>query len=730
MLLETVGGSGSATWPPSWNASNGEPCGGGNGWDSWSGGWAGLQCDGAGGSVAQIDRDELGLADAGRLAGNITGWGALTGLTHLDLHSTAVSGDVSGFSALTSLTYLSLSRTPVSGDVSGFSALTSLGWLGLSSTSVSGDVSGFSALTSLTSLSLSSTSVSALCSAGDAGALQAGSSGQWVCAPTVSCPPDSTGANVSSGCTCDAGSNGTIIATGSSPYYSGSCAAVSCPPDSTGANVSSGCTCDAGSNGTIIATRSSPYYSGSCTTLVGCVPIPTRIEDAIVTRDPPERLFHRSFTSGDAFHVRVDAALPSECDALDFAWTSPDGSPEFAVHEPTSNTPSLYMPAGAIAENSTVSVAVTVTVSGCAGPPACNTTSVVTLARGLDPLTVSIAGGTFRTVGRTENFTLVAETNMINTSSLSFSWACTDHRGSVVATFATVGQSAWTMSSSGLTSDEEYVCIVAVQSGSSPNDGRNDSATTTIFVANRTPPTVLIVSKAAGAKFDPSQVLRLLGTVAVAGVETEALDLQWSVRRYTASGSSFRASVQAATTFTGLNFVLQPNSLLPNSLYSFHLTATTADGTAGESHIDVRTNTAPAGDRLACAPSSGMAARDTFVLTATGWIDDDLPLEYRFGSVSAAGSTPEYMSEFRRSDEARAMLPAGKPDENFSVVLVVEVRDSYRATAVATTANGTFVLPFVVPDNTSLRPQLKTCWRHRGATQKLSGRWCQAWPAR
>ena len=81
----------------------------------------------------------------------------------------------------------------------------------------------------------------------------------------ASCPDDSTGNDVPTGCTCDAGFSGTITATSSSPFYSGTCAAESCPSDSTGTDLPTGCTCDAGFSGTVTATDSSPHYSGSCT---------------------------------------------------------------------------------------------------------------------------------------------------------------------------------------------------------------------------------------------------------------------------------------------------------------------------------------------------------------------------------------------------------------------------------------------------------------------------------
>ena len=82
--------------------------------------------------------------------------------------------------------------------------------------------------------------------------------------PAASCPANSHGTNVASGCTCNAGYSGSITATTSSPYYSGTCTAVSCPGNSSGLNIPSGCTCNSGYNGSITAIGTSPYFSGGC----------------------------------------------------------------------------------------------------------------------------------------------------------------------------------------------------------------------------------------------------------------------------------------------------------------------------------------------------------------------------------------------------------------------------------------------------------------------------------
>lgn len=84
----------------------------------------------------------------------------------------------------------------------------------------------------------------------------------------VDCPSLSTGDSVETGCTCDDGYSGTIIATDVAPFYSGSCeeeVSTPCPSYSTGDSVQVGCTCEDGYTGEIVAADVAPFYSGSCT---------------------------------------------------------------------------------------------------------------------------------------------------------------------------------------------------------------------------------------------------------------------------------------------------------------------------------------------------------------------------------------------------------------------------------------------------------------------------------
>jgi len=80
----------------------------------------------------------------------------------------------------------------------------------------------------------------------------------------VSCPANSYGTNVRSGCTCNTDYVGTIATAWSSSGYSGSCTYDACPAGTTGA-WSSGCFCPEGQYGDYQGTRQVTSHSGYCT---------------------------------------------------------------------------------------------------------------------------------------------------------------------------------------------------------------------------------------------------------------------------------------------------------------------------------------------------------------------------------------------------------------------------------------------------------------------------------
>lgn len=88
-----------------------------------------------------------------------------------------------------------------------------------------------------------------------------GSGDNGNCLP-VACPRKSHGINVPSGCFCNPGYSGVVIATDEAPFYEESCELVKCPRNTVG--VFPFCRCVHGFHGRIAPTMISPFFSGHC----------------------------------------------------------------------------------------------------------------------------------------------------------------------------------------------------------------------------------------------------------------------------------------------------------------------------------------------------------------------------------------------------------------------------------------------------------------------------------
>jgi len=92
----------------------------------------------------------------------------------------------------------------------------------------------------------------------------------------VPCPLNSNGVNVPTGCTCNTGFSGYVVATTGSPFYTSSCLFTNCPNTSFGESVHIGCTCNAGTNGSVVPWDRAPFFNSSCKP-VGCPDLSTGV---------------------------------------------------------------------------------------------------------------------------------------------------------------------------------------------------------------------------------------------------------------------------------------------------------------------------------------------------------------------------------------------------------------------------------------------------------------------
>jgi hypothetical protein len=102
------------------------------------------------------------------------------------------------------------------------------------------------------------------------------------------------------------------------------------------------------------------------------------------------------------------------------------------------------------------------------------------------------------------------------------------------------------------------------------------------------------------------------------------------------SSSSHRPPVLAMTgtpqqQLRALMLVLSPNSLVPGVQYTFRLSVENDLNVTGYADIQIEVNQLPRSGYLLAAPDAGRALTTPFTLRGLGWVDEDLPLVYRFG---------------------------------------------------------------------------------------------------
>jgi hypothetical protein len=128
-----------------------------------------------------------------------------------------------------------------------------------------------------------------------------------------------------------------------------------------------------------------------------------------------------------------------------------------------------------------------------------------------------------------------------------------------------------------------------------------------------------------------------------------------------------------------LYLVVGPHSMPVGSRFTLTLTcATFAPLTlTAASAVTVRVNAPPTSGSFLVAPTAGTAGVDVFTLSSRFWTDEDIPLTYQYGYVSAIGLVALIAkTEFTFG---RADLPAGGVGSNYTLVAYSKVFDTFSA---------------------------------------------------
>ena len=239
--------------------------------------------------------------------------------------------------------------------------------------------------------------------------------------------------------------------------------------------------------------------------------------------------------------------------------------------------------------------------------------------------------------------------------------------------------------------DSEYQFTLTV-SGS----GGRASRATAVYTVIPTGGAIVAVSATNSARINPTDKVRLVGIVefhmqgnATWIVDESSLDL--TVVALTplsfalTPSSAAEVASKPAVSLASLNLVLAEHALTERMTYTFTLVCTLDNGVTTQSAITLTTNGPPLIGQFAVQPSWGTALKTKFMFLASNWVDEDLPLSYQYGFISASGDTMVLQTKSEIS-YGTMVLPAGDGQKNHSLQCSVQVFDMMNANSRAETA--------------------------------------------
>ena len=321
--------------------------------------------------------------------------------------------------------------------------------------------------------------------------------------------------------------------------------------------------------------------------------------------------------------------------------------------------------------------------SGPANSSGFNTTFAVTASE--PPVIASIDGGSLRRVpvlrSLPSNVTVDASTDSVDlaypSDALQFTWTVTPVSPvgpslHLAGAFFAPGGGKLLIPSALLLNATYRVDLIAVGASSSAvatlGAPRNASASQTLFVVE-TPAPIVVARKLGGpGKVHPGARVRV--TADVTNLESGAVSYQWT----TESGNldlGDPANLKSRRDQRAL--VIAPSALVGGATYRLRATVTTARGQFGFAEIELVVNSAPTLGTCSSTPSTGVAVNTSFRLECSGWVDDDVPLQYMFW----VGRTP--LSGWLRRAHVTTVLP--EPETGPNLTTTALVRDAMQAEA-------------------------------------------------
>ncbi|CAM9232454.1 unnamed protein product [Ectocarpus sp. 6 AP-2014] len=271
---------------------------------------------------------------------------------------------------------------------------------------------------------------------------------------------------------------------------------------------------------------------------------------------------------------------------------------------------------------------------------------------------------------------------------LRYSWSCSENCSGVADGYTGSDEAIFTIPSGSLEAGLVYEFSLNISKGTAESDVvygvfRSDSATVQVQVVSFEAPEVVVAAKNDEEKVDPTQKVVIYGGVVD---QSTAVEYVWTqvngdLDLATADWSDLFTSTQ-----TGAILVVRPFVLTGGSSYTFRLSAVdTASGETGFAEIHFDVNAPPSGGYVEATPRAGVAAIDMFSLEALLWEDDieDLPLKVSFFYVAGQDETGtrRSLSLYEvESVEWNGPLPVGSAADNYTMIIIGHISDSYGAT--------------------------------------------------
>eukprot|EP01043_Picozoa_sp_COSAG02_P059947 COSAG02_NODE_7736_length_2868_cov_3.812268_1_plen_721_part_10 len=414
-----------------------------------------------------------------------------------------------------------------------------------------------------------------------------------------------------------------------------------------------------------------------------CDLMPCSAPGVVITTEAPLITRPSASVSVTAVGALPLCAVPSGA-ILQWEWSISD--PAVVLDPQTRSTSQLQLLPFTLLAGASASLSVRVALSS--NPNETATASIQMLVLRTPEVFAVISGGSYRRIYRGDSVVLDGsmssdpDTPEVDWDTIQ--WSCVDVTivGADTTCFGenngglTDGM-MFRVDTAQLSSSTEMVEIALVVAA----NGRTDRAVVTVEIVAAPVPEVSIL--AVQPKYSASQRISLVGVGQPVDADRSDFTWGWSANLLADTGVSQRIGLDAISTTSSTNqvLVITPGSLSAGASYRFRLEVN--DGRAtGLAQVDLHLNLPPADGALSVVPIRGTAITGNFVITASGWSDEDLPLTYAFAYIerpTSSGSIENALSEAVNSMSISVVLPAG------TFWLQVVVSDSFGASTVART---------------------------------------------